>query len=339
MAIQNAVSTETLAAAGSQGITGMLNALIAAQESGANPGHTHTLANGASDVTASLADVNATTNFEQTLSSTTTVLTVADGAIDFNIASHDTTNGLKLGGTLVSATAAELNIMDGVTSSTADLNATTNFEQTLSSSTTVITVTDGTIDFDIASHDATNGLKLGGTLVTSSAAELNFLAGITPGTGTASKALVLDSGTDLSFTGNLTTTNSITTTSTVESLSAKAANTAILISNGTKTTASTYTPEAAATATLDVSNSNIQSITMPAGNITIAISNEAAGQIFLVEITQDGIGSRTVTWFSTIKWAGGSAPTLTTAANKRDTIGFRVTGTDTYDGFIVGQNI
>jgi len=49
-------------------------------------------------------------------------ITVADGAIDFDIASHDTSNGLKLGGTLVTATAAELNIMDGVTSTAAELN-------------------------------------------------------------------------------------------------------------------------------------------------------------------------------------------------------------------------
>ena len=49
-------------------------------------------------------------------------VTFADGAIDVNIASHDTSNGLKLGGTLVSATAAELNITDGLTASTATLN-------------------------------------------------------------------------------------------------------------------------------------------------------------------------------------------------------------------------
>ena len=39
----------------------------------------------------------------------TGVCTFADGAIDVNIASHDGTNGLKLGGTLVTATAAEIN--------------------------------------------------------------------------------------------------------------------------------------------------------------------------------------------------------------------------------------
>lgn len=101
----------------------------------------------------------------------------------------------------------------------------------------------------------------------------------------------------------------------------------------------TYTPSASGTATLDLSLGNDHRITMPAGNITIALSNEQVGQKFLVSITQDSGGSRTVTWFTTIKWAGGSAPTLTTTANKRDTFGFVVTGSGTYDGFIVGQNI
>ena len=36
-------------------------------------------------------------------------------------------------------------------------------------------ITDRRNDFDIASHDGSNGLKLGGTLVTSDAAELNYL--------------------------------------------------------------------------------------------------------------------------------------------------------------------
>jgi len=42
----------------------------------------------------------------------------ADGTSNVDIASHDATNGLKLGGTLVTALAAELNIMDGGTSAT-----------------------------------------------------------------------------------------------------------------------------------------------------------------------------------------------------------------------------
>jgi hypothetical protein len=101
----------------------------------------------------------------------------------------------------------------------------------------------------------------------------------------------------------------------------------------------TYTPDAAGTATVNLAVSNRNNITMPAGNITIAISNETVGQVFTIRILQDGTGSRTVTWFTTIKWAGGSAPTLTTTANKADMFAFVCTGTDAYDGFIVGQNL
>ena len=93
------------------------------------------------------------------------------------------------------------------------------------------------------------------------------------------------------------------------------------------------------TTTCDLSAANIQHIVMGAGNTTIALSNVAVGQLFMIDITQDAVGSRTVTWFSTIRWAGGSAPTLTTTANKRDAFGFLCTGSGTYDGYIIGQNI
>ena len=42
-------------------------------------------------------------------------------------------------------------------------------------STGQVTFADGTIDVNIASHDGTNGLKLGGTVVTASAADINLL--------------------------------------------------------------------------------------------------------------------------------------------------------------------
>lgn len=100
-----------------------------------------------------------------------------------------------------------------------------------------------------------------------------------------------------------------------------------------------YTPGVGGTATLDLSLANRNTITMPAGNITIALSNGTTSQVFTIEITQDATGSRTVTWFTTIRWAGGVAPTLTTTASKRDIFMFIKTGSTTYDGFIVGQNI
>lgn len=100
----------------------------------------------------------------------------------------------------------------------------------------------------------------------------------------------------------------------------------------------TYTPAGAATATLDLSLGNNHEITMPAGNITIAISNETDGQYFTIDLTQDGTGSRTVTWFSTIDWGQDGAPTLSTGANRIDSFGFKCTGTDTYRGYVIGQD-
>ena len=101
----------------------------------------------------------------------------------------------------------------------------------------------------------------------------------------------------------------------------------------------TYTPNAGGTATLNLALANVNVITMPAGNITIALSNATVGQIFTIDITQDSVGSRTVTWFSTIRWAGGSAPILTTTLAKRDSFIFKCTGANTYDGYIIGVNI
>ena len=66
------------------------------------------------------------------------------------------------------------------------------------------TQANGAYDFDLASHDGTNGLKLGGVLVDASAADLNFTNVAAAGTAEASKALVLDSAKDLTGINNLT---------------------------------------------------------------------------------------------------------------------------------------
>lgn len=135
-----------------------------------------------------------------------------------------------------------------------------------------------------------------------------------------------------------TLTNKTLTTPIINQINASS-NTSIKLNAGSYNGIQTYTPSAAGTATLDISLGNIHHITMPAGNITIALSNGTAGQCFIIRILQDSVGSRTITWFTTIKWAGGSAVTLTTTASKADTVGFEVTGSNTYDGFVVGQNI
>jgi len=71
----------------------------------------------------------------------------------------------------------------------------------------------------------------------------------------------------------------------------------------------------------------------------LAVANATAGQFFYIRLLQDGSGSRTVTWFSTITWAGAAAPTLTTTANRADLFAFFAKTSTTFDGFIVGQDI
>ena len=80
----------------------------------------------------------------------------------------------------------------------------------MSVSTSVVSIIDGAYDFDVASHDGSNGLKLGGTLVTSSAVELNYLDISSIGTAQSSKALVLDANSDLTGIRHLTGTGTAT---------------------------------------------------------------------------------------------------------------------------------
>lgn len=76
------------------------------------------------------------------------------------------------------------------------------------------------------------------------------------------------------------------------------------------------------------------------GNRTLAVSNAAVGDWFKIRLQQDATGSRTVTWFGGIKWAGGgTVPTLTTTANKADLFEFYKRADGGYDGFVRGQNI
>lgn len=107
---------------------------------------------------------------------------------------------------------------------------------------------------------------------------------------------------------------------------------------GSTQAVTTHAPEGAGTTTLDLAASNVHAITLPAAAQTLAISNATVGQFFAVEIN-NVTSQGALTWFSTIRWVGGTAPTLTGTNGKRDTFMFRVTGDGTYDGYIVGMNI
>ena len=90
---------------------------------------------------------------------------------------------------------------------------------------------------------------------------------------------------------------------------------------------------------INVNLANLHTLILNRATTTLTVENETVGQRFIVRVTQDGDGSRALNFFSGISWAGGSAPTITTTANKTDVFGFLCTATDTYDGFVIGQNI
>ena len=198
------------------------------------------------------------------------------------------------GTTAVTASGAEMNLVDGCTATTAELNyndittlGTSENSKTVTQSAggaIVLGATAGDQTVDIASHDLVDGgLKLAGTLVTASATEVNLLDGKTA----IGDALL---GTAQTFTagqrGEITALTSATTV------------------------------------TIDMANSNNFSCTM-AHNIAFANpSNDTAGQSGSIFLTQDGTGSRTASWGTDWDFAGGTAPTLTTTAAAVDRIDY-----------------
>jgi hypothetical protein len=59
------------------------------------------------------------------------------------------------------------------------------------------------------------------------------------------------------------------------------------------------------------------------GNVTVTgLANPRSGVFYTIWFKQDATGSRTVAWAAAlgIKWAGGSAPTITVTAGKQDQI-------------------
>ena len=80
----------------------------------------------------------------------------------------------------------------------------------------------------------------------------------------------------------------------------------------------------AATVAVDLSLGNNFTLTL-AGNRTLgAPTNVTAGQSGVIVVTQDSTGSRTLAYNSVYKFAGGTAPTLTTTASAVDVLAYYV---------------
>ncbi len=82
----------------------------------------------------------------------------------------------------------------------------------------------------------------------------------------------------------------------------------------------------AATITFDFRRSLNHTVTL-GGNRTLAFTAPPDPCLLLVELVQDGTGSRTVTW-PTVRWAAATAPTLSTTAAYIDHIYLWYDGTN-----------
>lgn len=93
------------------------------------------------------------------------------------------------------------------------------------------------------------------------------------------------------------------------------------------------------TITFDLSVTNIHTVTL-GGNRILNISNPTVGQVFMIRLVQGGTGSYTISsWWSTIKWPGGTAPTLSTAVGAVDAFVFVCVSTGNYDAYFAGFSL
>lgn len=147
----------------------------------------------------------------------------------------------------------------------------------------------------------------------------SYAATITPTTLSASRTITLpDATTTLVGTdATQTLTNKTLTNPTV-----------------TNYVETSYSANSSTAITLDLANGTVQIITLT-GSPTITMPTATAGKSFIL-LLKTGTGSYTVTW-STVKWPGGTAPTITSTASRMDIYSFVSDGTNWY-GATGGQN-
>lgn len=205
-----------------------------------------------------------------------------------------------------------------------------------------INITDGKLYY----KDNTGVVKLLASSATS-APVTSFSAGttgLTPSTATtgavtlAGTLTVANGGTNASSAG-ITAFNNITGY-TASGASGTTSTNLVFSTNPTITTATVTgvkeTSAAIAASAIDLAAGNYFTKTI-SGTTTFTISNAASSgtvNSFILQLTNGG--SATVNWFSGVKWAGGTAPTLT--ASGYDDLGFfTIDGGTTWQGFVLGK--
>lgn len=89
--------------------------------------------------------------------------------------------------------------------------------------------------------------------------------------------------------------------------------------------------------TINLANGTLQILTLTA-NCVYTFPTPIAGKSFTLIQKQDAVGSRSVTWPSSVKWPSGLSPVITSTANRSDKFVFTALDGSTWIGSVAGLN-
>jgi hypothetical protein len=194
----------------------------------------------------------------------------------------------------------------------------------------------GSLEISPTSAGTMNNIAIGGT--TPRAGAFTTVTATTPIAAASGGTGLSSLGTGVAtFLGTPSSANLITAVSDETGSGVLVFNSAPALTNPTVTNyvETPFTANSSTAITIALTNGTVQIITLT-GNATITMPTATSGKSFIMFLKQDGTGSRTVTW-STVKWAGGTAPTITSTASRQDILSFFADGTNWY-GVVVAQN-
>ena len=210
---------------------------------------------------------------------------------------------------------------DGQTTATARIPFAQGISSTLvtdaSSTTTGSIITAGGVGIAKALYVGTLANFAGAATFSSTINKVTVTAPATSATLTIADgaSLVTSGAYSLTLTSTAATNVTLPTTGTLATLAGSEALTNKTLTNPTVTNyvETLYAIGNSSTAvTIALTNGTVQTVTMT-GNCTFTMPTATAGKSFILICTQDGTGSRTAV-FTSVKFPGGTAPTLTTTA-------------------------